>query len=144
LNRWQKLVEHAEKQTEQSAQSMAVLRQKIAGVEAQRGQMQAYREEYAQRAATPGTVGSVSQLNIIRQFGEQVQQTVSELDEQLRMLRERYEALRNAWNEHYKREQALKALQLLDEKKKAVKADRIQRREEDDFALLTRRRRDAG
>lgn len=144
MNRWQKLVEHAEKQTEQSAQSMAVLRQKIAGVEAQRGQMQAYREEYAQRAATPGTVGSVSQLNIIRQFGEQVQQTVSELDEQLRMLRERYEALRNAWNEHYKREQALKALQLLDEKKKAVKADRIQRREEDDFALLTRRRRDAG
>ena len=122
---------------------MAALRQTIAGAEAQREQMQAYRAEYAQRAATPGTVSTVSQLNIIRQFGDQVQLTVSELDEQLRMLRERYANLRETWSAHYKREQALRALQRLDDQKKAVKADRVLRREEDDFALLTRRRREA-
>lgn len=143
MSRWQQLIEHAAEQTEQSAQALAVLRQKIAGVEAQRGQMQSYREEYAQRAATPGTVGSIRQLNIIRQFGEQVQLTVVELDEQLVSLRERYELLRVTWSDHYRREQALKALQRLDDKKNAAQAERVLRRAEDDFALQAKRRRNS-
>lgn len=144
MSRWVQLIEHAEQQTEQSSRALAALRGQIANVETQREQMQSYRQEYAQRAATPGTVGSIQQLIVIRQFGDQVEKTVTELDHQLQALRDRYEAVRDKWNEHYKREQALRALQRLDDQKQAVKAERIRRREEDDFSLQIKRRRDAG
>ena len=144
MSRWIQLIEHAEVQTERSSRALAGLRQQIAAVETQREQMQSYRQEYAQRAATPGTVGSIQQLIVIRQFGDQVEKTVSELDSQLQALRDRYKALRDKWNEHYKREQALRALQRLDDQKQAVKEERVRRREEDDFSLQIKRRRDAG
>lgn len=144
MSRWVQLIEHAEQQTEQSSRALAALRGQIANVETQREQMQSYRQEYAQRAATPGTVGSIQRLIVIRQFGDQVEKTVTELDHQLQALRDRYEAVRDKWNEHYKREQALRALQRLDDQKQAVKAERIRRREEDDFSLQIKRRRDAG
>ena len=144
MSRWVQLIEHAEQQTEQSSRALAALRGQIANVETQREQMQSYRQEYAQRAATPGTVSTIQQLIVIRQFGDQVEKTVTELDHQLQALRDRYEAVRDKWNEHYKREQALRALQRLDDQKQAVKAERIRRREEDDFSLQIKRRRDAG
>ena len=144
MSRWVQLIEHAEKQTEHSSRALEGVRHQIAAAESQREQMQSYRQEYAQRAATPGTVAPIRQLNIIRQFGDQVQQTVSELDSQLQALRDRYTALRDKWQEHYRREQALRALQRLDDQKQAVKDERIRRREEDDFSLQIKRRRDAG
>ncbi|MGB0866889.1 MAG: flagellar FliJ family protein [Granulosicoccaceae bacterium] len=143
MSRWQKLVEHAEQQTESSSQALAAMRQQIATVEAQREQMQAYRLDYAQRAAQPGTVSSIRHLNVVRTFGDQVQLTVDELDKQLQAMRDRYQSLRDVWNGHYKREQALRALQRLDEKKAALKQERLRRREEDDFSLQVKRRRDA-
>lgn len=144
MSRWALLVEHAEQQTEDSANAMSVLEQQIAGVESQSGQMQEYRQDYAQRAATPGSVSTIQQLNITRKFGDQVQLTVNELDQQLLALRERYKELRKVWSEHYRREQALRALQKMDEQKKAAQEERVRRREEDDFSLQVRRRRDAG
>jgi len=124
MSRWAQLIEHAEEQTEQSSRALATLRQQIATVETQREQMNGYRQEYAQRAATPGTVGPIRQLIVIRQFGDQVQQTVTELDTQLQALRDRYEGVREKWSEHYKREQALRALQEIDDKKNALKCSR--------------------
>lgn len=144
MNRWSQLVEHAEKQTSKSSRSLESVRQKIAGVEAQRQQMQAYRQEYAARAATPGTVSTIQQLNVIRRFGDQVQLTVSELDTQLDNLRARYAQVREKWREHYSREQALKALQKIDAQRQEQVAERIRRREEDEFSLQARRRKDAG
>lgn len=140
MSRWSQLVEHAEEQTEQASQALAAVRGQIATVESQRQQMQAYRQDYAERAAAPGTATTVLKLNLVRDFGDQVQSTVDELDKQLLALRERYEALREAWGTHYKREQALKALQRLEQQRQAATAERHRRREEDDFVMQAKRR----
>ncbi len=142
MSRWNKLVELAEERSEKTAREMADLQQKISAVENQRQQMEDYRQEYAQRAAEPGTVGTIQQLKTIRQFGDQVQVTVGELEARISSMQERYETIRQAWHKDYQRERALKALQGIEERKIAYSADKAMRRDEDDYVLQARRRRD--
>lgn len=143
MDRWQQLVEYSGEQTEQSARLLDTLKQNITAVESQRQQMESYRQDYAQRAASPGVQATVSQLKTIRQFSAQVLQTVDELDLQLNAMRAQYEQALTTWRDFYNREQALKALQRIDQQKREVAEEKARRREEDDFAMLAKRRQRA-
>jgi flagellar FliJ protein len=105
-NRLQPAVEQARERREEAMSRLAEQQQKLARAEQQLGELQRYRQDYAEDAGASAGISVTALLNR-QQFIERIDKAVAQQGVEVERQRRQLEQVRGSWRDAHARERAL-------------------------------------
>ncbi len=121
---WQDILERAKKHTQNAADALQRQQRMLHDAEHQRTQLGHFRDDYALQASRPGTSVSLARLMHLREFVENLDRALAQLDWQVESARDAVLRAQQLLSERRARSLALETLIAKREKHRVQQADR--------------------